>query len=300
MLYRQAVTALWQWIVLEPPDYVLNVQAYDKLLADFIEYCWAAGHTRALAGNALSGSLAAFPEVRGRRAPSDSWYLLNAWARVETPNRAPPMPPLVCLGLTAYFVMLGDWEGAFLLAAGFDSFLRTGKIMTLTIGDVLIESVEGLGVIKLAHTKTGQRHAAFEATTVLDPLVAQLWLVVRARIPAGSSQNCFVYSRPPSLFQKRFAAGCEYLGVGDFGLRCCSLRRGGATAFFRKCGSMSLTIERGRWGSIRPARIYINDGIAKILDIQLPQTTVDWITRVVLVFQRSFEQVLGVMDSGHQ
>ena len=202
LLYRQAVTALWQWIGREPPDYVLNVQAYDQLLADFIEYCWTAGHTRALAGNALSGSLAAFPEVRGRRALSDSWYLLNAWARVETPNRAPPMPPLVCLGLTAYFVMLGDWEGAFLLAAGFDSFLRTGEIMTLTIGDVLIESVEVLGVIKLAHTKTGQRHAAFEATTVMDPLVAQLWLVVRARIPAGSSQNCFVYSRPPSFFPK--------------------------------------------------------------------------------------------------
>ena len=41
-----------------------------------------------------------------------------------------------------------------------------------------------------------------------------------------------------------------------------SLRRGGATAFFRRTGDLSRTIERGRWATSRVARLYIQDGLA--------------------------------------
>ena len=210
------------------------------------------------------------------------------------------MPALVCLGLIAFFVELGDWEGAFLLAAGFDSFLRTGEMLSLTVEDVLFHPGSELGVIKLAHTKTGQRHAAFEATTVLDPLVSQLWSIVLARLEPNAAPNNFVYFRPKSVFHKRFVEGCAHLRVAHFGLRVYSLRRGGATSFFRRTGSMSLTVERGRWGSIRPARIYINDGLAKAIDLQVTEETAAWIKAIIALFLRSLEQNLAKLVTGHQ
>lgn len=80
-LYRAAFLRLWAWIDLPPPCRVSNVAAYDRVLAEFIEYAWSAGRTRGDAGNALSASLAAYPEMRGKGSLSDSWYMLSSWAR---------------------------------------------------------------------------------------------------------------------------------------------------------------------------------------------------------------------------
>ena len=61
----------------------------------------------------------------------------------------------------------------------------------------------------------------------------------------------------------------EQLGLAAFGFRPYSLRRGGATAFYRATRNMAVTIERGRWSTISVARIYINDGLAKEVDINM-------------------------------
>ena len=114
-LYRAAFISLWTWIGVPPPEIVIDGRAYDQLLPEFIHHCWVIGHTRALGGNALSSSLAAYPELRGQRILSESWNLLNTKTTMEIPSRAPPMPPIVCLALIAFFVLREDWEGALLL-----------------------------------------------------------------------------------------------------------------------------------------------------------------------------------------
>ena len=60
------------------------------------------------------------------------------------------------------------------------------------------------------------------------------------------------------------------VGLGSFGFRPYSLRRGGATAYFRATRDMGATIERGRWATLRVARIYINDGLAKEVELRFP------------------------------
>ena len=72
-------------------------------------------------------------------------------------------------GLGLVFVRKGHVGGAFLILLGFDSFLRTGELLSLIIADVVIDEGE-TGIVKLAHTKTGQRTAAYEATAINDPL----------------------------------------------------------------------------------------------------------------------------------
>ena len=56
---------------------------------------------------------------------------------------------------------------------------------------------------------------------------------------------------------------------------------------------MSQLIERGRWGTIRPARIYVNDGLAKIMDLELTKAESDFITEQILGVHRSPKQILG-------
>ena len=67
------------------------------------------------------------------------------------------------------------------------------------------------------------------------------------------------------------------LGLQEIGFRMYSLRRGGATAFFRKTRSMEAALDRGRWGSSRVARVYLNDGLAREVEINLQPTTVEYL-----------------------
>ena len=60
----------------------------------------------------------------------------------------------------------------------------------------------------------------------------------------------------------------KWLGVEEFGFQPYSLRRGGATAYFRATRNMEATLDRGRWASARVARIYVNDGLARELELR--------------------------------
>ena len=151
------------------------------------------------AGNALSGSIHAYPNLRGKGNLSESLLLLNTWAKIESPFRAPPLPATVALGLIWYFVRKRRFDIAFLIAAGFDSFLRTGELLLLKNKDVCLD-MEGSGTIKLAHTKSGQRHAAFESTTILDGMVADLFRIHQRRSPHGREPNEFVYQNSRASF----------------------------------------------------------------------------------------------------
>ena len=69
-------------------------------------------------------------------------------------------------------------------------------------------------------------------------------------------------------FYQLFKAGLRWLGVESMGFQPYSVRRGGATSFFRCTRNMEATLDRGRWGSVRVARIYVNDGLAREVELR--------------------------------
>ena len=71
-------------------------------------------------------------------------------------------------------------------------------------------------------------------------------------------------------------------GLQDFDFKPYSCRRGGATNFFIQTGSMELTLARGRWGSSRVARIYINDGLAMLASLTLTPAQADRLHKAAL------------------
>ena len=116
------------------------------------------------------------------------------------------------------------------MLAGFDSFLRTGEMLSLTFADLNVDE-EFHGAIRLEHTKTGQRHAAFEASVIADPLVGRMFRAVQRAQPGGTHEDHYVYPGSQHAFYKAFHEGLAWLGVADAGFQPCSVRRGGATAF---------------------------------------------------------------------
>ena len=153
-----------------------------------------------------------------------------------------------------------------LILAGFDSFLRTGEMLSLTFSDFVIDD-NNRGVIRLAHTKSGQRHAAFEAAVIADPLVGMMYRVVKKTLPARTHPDHYIYPGSQHVFYKLFHQGFAWLGVTDAGFQPYSVRRGGATAYFRRTRNIEATLDRGRWASTRVARIYVNDGLAKQVEL---------------------------------
>ena len=214
--------------------------------------------------------MAAYPELRGRGKLTESWFLLSCWSRLEVPCRAPPLPALVVAALSQWFDERGLASLAFLIAAGFDSFLRTRELLSLTWADVQVDT-NFSGVISLAHTKVGQRNASFEASVILDPLVGRLFLRAQAAREPGTGDDFYIFAGSEERFYDLFKDALAALGLSSFGFRPYSLRRGGATAYYRATRNMPATIERGRWATVRVARIYINDGLAKEVELRLPE-----------------------------
>ena len=277
-MYQEAFRAMWRWVGRPAPKRIESTTAYDALLGEYICQAWEHGLTRGQAGNALSASVAAYPELRGRGKLTESWYLLNCWSRLEVPCRAPPIPALVVVAMAQWMIEQGHADAAFLLGAGFDGFLRTRELLSLTWADVQLDSSDK-GVISLAHTKIGQRTASFEACVMNDPMVGKLFRLARSRRTPGTSEDFYIFAGSEARFYSLFQAAIEELDLSSFGFRPYSLRRGGATAYFRATGNMPATIERGRWATLRVARIYINDGLAKEVDLRFSEALTTALTQ---------------------
>ena len=144
---------------------------------------------------------------------------------------------------------------------------------------------------RCTHTKIGQRTAAFEASVILDPMVPALYRRALAARPAGTAEDFYIFAGSESQFYPLFQKGMEELGVSGMGFRPYSLRRGGATAFYRATCDMPATIERGRWATIRVARIYINDGLAKELELQLTKSILSSLSRRALLVTQALQGV---------
>ena len=266
--YRSAFARFWSWLQMDPPFRVVDPISYDVSLSAFLEALWTAGETRNVAGNALSASLIVFPELKHKLC--ESWALLSIWNKIELPTRAPPLSPAVVLALANKFRLQGDWPGALLIVLGFDAFLRTGELMNAIWSDLSFNDDGTQGVINLWHTKTGQRSAAYEALPIHDPLVYRVYIQAWSTVAPGTTRRHYVYPHRPLIFRERFSAALRELGVAQIGYRPYSLRRGGATAFYRATANLQATIERGRWATARVARIYICDGLGLESELDIP------------------------------
>ena len=241
-----------------------DAQALDGLCEDWIECEWIKGTPLGVIGDALSGIHFFWPQAKGFLR--GAWRLYRNWRKIEVPQRAPPLPISVCQALVGALLEVDQIQLAFLIGLGFHAYLRTGELLRLRFSD--ISATRAQGVVTIRASKSGLRFNIDEAVTILDPTLLQLWDILRQLQPSPSS---LIWNRSATVFRRQFRAVLETLDVHPLGFQPYSLRRGGATFHFMRRCTMDSILLRGRWRSLNVGRLYLEDGMATLQQLNLSQ-----------------------------
>ncbi|CAK0901893.1 unnamed protein product [Prorocentrum cordatum] len=237
----------------------------DTDLAAFIEKRWSEHGSLFDINNAIAGVSHFFPPVRGHLR--ESWRLARTWQRQEPAGRALPIGPLIAAAFAGAFAATGHLGAAAVLAAGYDTYMRTGEMASLVWNDVQLYPARASAVLLLRGTKSQHQTGAKEFVLVRSTVAYKL--LARAKAAAAPEEACF--GMEPSAFHRLFSQVKELLGFGNAKLTLYSWRRGGASADFKSHGSMEQTLLRGRWASVRTARLYVQDAVAEATQLNLSE-----------------------------
>ena len=259
--YQSAVERFLGFLSQHDLPYPCTYARCDELVCLFFNELWEAGDPRGWASDVLSGLVHFIPGLRSHL--NGAWRLHKAWGRAELPARAPPLSCLYVHALAAWASREGLFDTMILLLLGFHAYLRSGELFSLRQQCLQLQASTGRGVVSLPLTKSGQRLGVQESVTLDDAWLVRLCAMYAKRLQPGD----FLSQVTPKGQRERLQRGCRALGL-DHGYRWYSLRRGGATHDFRASGDLDAVTVRGRWGSQRTARLYLNDGLARLHELQ--------------------------------
>ena len=143
--------------------------------------------------------------------------------------------------------------------------LRTGELLGSRNKDVTVDLTSSTAVISLGFTKGGKRTGAAESVTVAVMEVVRRLHQWKQATSAGA-----LLCPSPQSWRKSFSQAIVALSLETWEFRPYSLRRGGATFWFGKHGSLDKILLQGRWMAARTARTYLNEGLAVLADMQIP------------------------------
>ena len=276
--YRSAVSK-----VLPRLEACLSKEELDQTAEDWIEEEWEAGTPLGIIGDALCGLHFLIPQSKGWF--KGAWRLYRNWRKVEVPRRAPPMPEAVCKALVGLFMELEEVSFAFLIVLGYHAYLRTGELLKLRNKDIQCRLHDG--VVTIRASKTGLRFNIDEAVSIYDLTVIRLW---ECHSLLHRDADALVWSKGAHVFRRLFQDGLHCLFLDKAGFLPYSLRRGGATAHYAARRSLDGILLRGRWRSLGVARLYLQDGLANLRQLQMSRKAQVMVQQYASGFPRSFLQ----------
>ena len=256
--YNKQLQIFFKWMDsegLELPDEHIRL---DEIVGQYIEYLWECGDPRGWAGDCLSGLSHHLPFVKGNL--KGAWRLFQAWQRAELPARATPFTYQTLSGMAGVFLHWGDTRTAVGLLLGYHGILRTGELLNLKKGDMDIDADNGRAVLDLGLTKGGLRQGAVESCIITDGRLVGLAQEVYRDLQPGDP--LVPWSGP--AFRRMFDQALIKLGLQDQGFKPYSMRRGGATHFYRATANLDALTTRGRWQNSKTARLYVTEAIAEL------------------------------------
>ena len=188
-----------------------DMQDLDPICEEWVEHNWETGTPLGIIGDALCGLHYFWPQVKGHLR--GSWKLYRNWRKIEIPQRAPPLPRHVCVGLIGFWLQQEEVTMAFLVALGFHAYLRTGEILKLTRCDITMSSNKGVVVIK--RSKTGLRFNMDESVALYDTQLPRLWELVILQRDLENSER--IWPRSGSAFRDQFHAALRALDLESLG-----------------------------------------------------------------------------------
>lgn len=262
--YADAVLRFFAFLKERRWGFPTSFPQLDLQVAEFVEHLWHSGDPKNFAADLLSGLVHYLPVLR--RQLNSGWRLFNAWGRAEMPRRAPPLTLHLVYGLGEVCRAAGWRDTMVLLLLGFHTFARTGELFAARRSHFTLSWSSGEGVWALPLSKSGQRQGAKETLPLSDK-----WLVrLLHGFLASLAPDELLAAASPAKQRERLAQACVALGVSSE-YQWYSLRRGGATHAFQQGLDFGQLALRGRWSDLRTVRIYVNDALARLVELQLSE-----------------------------
>ena len=259
--YSKAVAQILPFLESQP-----DLSDMDWLVCEWIEAQWARGTAISDIADALSGLHFFWPEIRG--SLRHSWRLFRNWRRIESPQRAPPMTPLLARAIVGRAIVLGHLEFAALILLGFHCLLRTGELVVIQYQD--LEFSNQCGVLSLQSSKSGLRTGSQEAVAIRDRLTLQvLATLVAVRHPSRGHK---LWPHSAQSFRDALREHLKFFKIEHLNLKPYSLRRGGATYLLQAGLPLEAILVKGRWRSVAVARLYLEDGLAQLPSLRIPSS----------------------------
>ena len=264
--YATHFTAFMNYVRQLIGSYPRSSGQYDALLSEYLEVLWDSGDQKTVATYTIAALQYYIPFLR-KRLPR-SWRLKAIWDRLELPCQAIPLSIDQLFSFVGYFLSNQDLAMAYACILGFNGLLRTGELLSLLVSDCSW-TPQGL-VLHLNNTKGAQRRLIQEESVlILDDVTRGVVRLLSQRKRPGD----YLVGISPATFRTRWnhmkkGLHLEYLRFLPY-----SLRRGGATWFFRESGSFSRTMLRGRWQHLKTCKLYIAEAQTALASLTLPPTT---------------------------
>lgn len=291
--YSKGLRSFFDFLKQEELELPQKKDDMDSLVSDYLEYLWAQGEGRAMASNFMAALQDYMPKLKNHLP--GSWRLMRTWTTHEIPSRAPPLSEAVLQAMVGWAVTQEHYTFGLSLLVGFYGLLRTGELLSIQAWQIHMESQFKPAVINLGLTKSGKRQGAAESITLTEQhVLAHLW-AWKSKVPSHT-----FLTLKPHAWRALFSECISKLKLTKWDFRPYSLRRGGATHLFVKCGSLDKVVVAGRWTAVKTARIYINSGLAMLSDIQIPKPLLLPFHRIYTAwkFNPSLEQSLKERRTG--
>lgn len=261
--YNAAIDGFLQFLHTNNLTLPKQRQHLDPLVCEYLEHLWSQGYGRAVASDTVAGLQDQDPKIKGHL--QGAWRLLKTWSLNEIPSRAPPLPAHVLHAMVGWALFHGHGTFAISLLVGFYAMLRTGEILTLKSSHMHCDAAHDKVILSLGFTKGGKRQGAAESCVVGYDIVVKF--IKQWKSHASPSTGL---AASPAKWRSLFNQALEALDLQCFSFRPYSLRRGGATWWFNRHHSLDQILVQGRWQAAKTARIYLNDGLAVLAELQLP------------------------------
>ena len=248
--YQQALDNFHTFLTREGLSLPKKRDHMDGLVSDYLEVLWSDGSSRSEASNFLAGLQDADPKLK-RNLPG-SWRLMKTWTMNELPSRAPPLSEKVLHAMVGWARFHNHHSFGLSLLVAFYCMLRTGELLLLQSKHIQMSSASSPAVLSLGLTKGGKRQGAAESVTLGEVSVLKaLWHWKKQVKP-----DAFL-TRQPHQWRQMFNECLEGLKIAEWGFRPYSLRRGGATFFFAKHGSLDRILLQSKVvGPLRAQRVF--------------------------------------------
>ena len=279
--YLGCVSRFLSFLKTSKKPYPSTFLLLDRYLCEFIEELWHDGEPKGYASDALSGIGHFIPSAKPHMIAA--WRLHAAWGCAELPCRAPPFTAVILYGLSQAAYNKGWDDTAVLLLLGFHTFGRSGELVNAQCQDFVLSGTAGTWTLPLS--KSGQRTGVTESILLDDPFICKLLQnYLRNKAPGD-----LLTKISPQVQRKRLYELTESLHL-QAPYRWYSVRRGGATHFFRQTGNIAQICLKGRWNSQKTAKIYISEGVAQLSELQLSAVPLQRIKALALRARPSWRQ----------